>query len=74
MQYPHRPSLVFVLSESSVSNLKLMLLLLDTLWRWRHSDFMIAHSSAFGLGLRLDGLGLRLDRYPKLIAMGLFIF
>lgn len=67
MQYPHRPSLVFVLSESSMSNLKLMLLLLDTLWSWRHSDFMIAHSSTFCLGLRLD-------RYPKLIAMGLFIF
>lgn len=50
-----------------MSNLKLFLLFLDPLCRWKHADLMIEHSSA-------SSLGLRLDHYPKLIAVGVFIF
>ena len=46
---------------------KLFLLFLDPLRRWKHADLTIEHSSAFSLGLRLD-------HYPKLIAVGVFIF
>lgn len=50
-----------------MSNLKLFLLFLDPLCRWKHADLMIEHSSAFSVGLRLD-------HYPKRIAVGVFIF
>lgn len=67
MQYPTGHLCCLHISESSVLHLKLFLLFLDPLRRWKHTDLIIEHSSTFSLGVRLD-------HYPKLIAVGVFIF
>ena len=67
MQYPTGHLCCLHISESSVLHLKLFLLFLDPLRRWNHANLIIEHSSTFSLGVRLD-------HYPKLIAVGVFIF
>ena len=67
MQYPTGHLCCLHISESSVLHLKLFLLFLDPLRRWKHADLIIEHSSTFSIGVRLD-------HYPKLIAVGVFIF